>query len=273
VLALCGCGSRGGANPAGDVSAGVSAAIARYVDALRRGDVAAYRASLAPDYDFNGLDPTTADPFNEPFGITYRSLNYRIESLTTVGNTATATVSSTFEGNMNLEPFGNGRPAVNGQSELRVELEPRGPEWKLTAIRTIRSTFVHPGTLAPILLDFTVNGQIALEVPPGTPLTLAGSSILSFALFASVGDRTTSRAMTGEFMEPWEIQLTAPQAPGRYLASASSFTFAAEPATGEVVFLAGDLITIPVTVSGAVSTSALSTGSRGSGRSPAAPPR
>lgn len=248
---LTGCGGSGGGNhPAGETTAQVTAAVRGYFEALRRADPAALRAVLAPDYSYDGRNAEQAsDAFDGLLSVIYRSLDYRIESLVVRGATATASVLTLFQGTMNMEPLGFGRPAVNGESRLVLELEPRGGAWKITAARAVRYQFVHPPTVPARLYDYTVNGQTSLRVAPGTPLRLAGKSDLSFFILASVGSTSAGPIrLQADLEEPWELALTAPTAPGRYLAYALAFAFDPDPATGEIRYLHGDQVTIPVTV-------------------------
>jgi hypothetical protein len=229
----------------------VAQAAGRYYDALRTGDPAALQATLAPDYFYNGLNAAqAANAFDVPLGVTYRSLSTRIETLTTVGETATATVSTVFSGSLNLEFAGLGRPPVNGSTRDLLELQQRGEEWRITAARPVRSTFedARGTTIPPSLFDVTVNGQASIEVAPGTPIRLAGRSDFGAFLSTAIGMEAATARLSFELNEPWEVSLVAPGTPGRYLASAFSFTIAADLMTGEVLILAGDLVTLPVTV-------------------------
>jgi hypothetical protein len=254
VLALCVCAAYlGGTNPGNAASAGAAATVRRYFAALRGTDVEGVRATLAPDYHFDRSDPPAfdpVDPFDRPLGLTYCVLYDRIEALTTVGKTATAFVTTTFEGNLNLEFADLGRPLVNGDSRLVMELEPQGAEWKLTAVRPVRVTYVTPESPRPTLSNYTVNGRTSLRVPPGTTLMLAGRSNVSSLIIGVIGTPPVPRELMGKKNELWELQLKAPDTPGRYLVSAFALHFDTkpDPETGKLRFLDGDQLTIPVTV-------------------------
>jgi hypothetical protein len=248
---LSGCGgSGGGNNPSGTTTAQVSATVAGFFDALRRADPAGLRAVLAPDYNYDGRNAEQlANAFDGLLSLTYGSLDYRIETLTVRDRSATASVVTAFQGNINMEPLGYGRPTVNGSSRLELELQPRGDAWKLTAQRLIRIQFVHPPTVPARLYDYTVNGQTSLQVAPGTPLKLAGKSDLSFFIIAFLGGASAGPVpLQTELAEPWELAIHAPGVPGRFLAYALSFAFDPDPRTSEIRYLHGDEVAIPVTV-------------------------
>jgi len=249
LLMLPGCGG-GGNNPSPGTSAGVTATVAAYFEALRRTDPAGIRAVLAPDYNYDGWNAEQAShAFDALLGLTYSALDYRIEALTVHGSTATASVLTVFQGNINLEPIGRSRPPVNGSGRFELELQPRGDVWKLTAVRPFRLSFVVPSTVATRLYDYTVNGQTSLQVAPGASLRLAGKADLSFFILTFIGAASAGPvALHADLDEPWALTLPAPAMPGRFLAHALSFAFQSDPQTREVLYLHGDWITIPVTV-------------------------
>jgi hypothetical protein len=248
AAALAGCGG-GGTNPSSGAAAGVTATLARYYDASRRADPRALMATLAPDYRYNGLDAATfANAFDIPFGLTYRALNERIAAVTTVGDTATAAVDTNFQGHLNLEFRRFGRPAVNGTSRQVIELERRGTEWLITAFRPVRTHFANPDTIAPTLTEFTANGATSLRLAPGEPVTLTGKTTYSFHLIALLGASSEEANPDFDVAVPVTLHVTAPAAPGRFLATVFAYTEVPNPETGSLVFLAGDLVTIPVTV-------------------------
>src|SRR5260370_18629308 len=115
LWALCGCGG-GGSDPSPATSAGVTATVASYLDALRRDDVTGVRAALAPEYDYDDVTPEKINLFEGPLTLSYRSLSYRLETLTTSGNRATALLVIVFQANVNLEFFNLGRPPLNGRA-------------------------------------------------------------------------------------------------------------------------------------------------------------
>jgi hypothetical protein len=233
------------------------------MEALRRTDVEGVRATLAPDYDYDrsaapAFDP--ANPFDSPLGLTYRSLYYRIEALTTVGKTATAIVTTFFDADLDLPLLG--RTPVIGHSRMVLELEPRDGEWKLTAVRPVRVTYRNPLVplpqglvlLGPVvtLYDTTVNGRTSLTVRPGAPLALAGRSLYASLVIGVIGTFSLFDLkivmLNAEYDEPWELELQAPDRPGCFLAYALSIVLVPDPRTGNFAFLAGDQVTIPVTV-------------------------
>jgi hypothetical protein len=229
----------------------VTAALSAYLGALSRNDVAGIRAALAPDYSYDGQTAATAGGSSDaPFALTFRSLDHGIEALTVSGNSATTSVTITFQAELNLEPFEFGRPLVSGSGRFNIELERRGAEWKLTAVRPFRIRYAQASTppFAPRLYDATVNGRTSAEVSPGAPVTLAGKSDLGGFLFASLGAQTATAQLELELEEPWSVTLPAPDTPGRYLAYAFTFIFAADPETREIQVLGADQITLPVTV-------------------------
>jgi hypothetical protein len=252
ALALTGCGSSGTTNPSSGTSSAVAATVGSYFDALRQGSVAGVQATLAPDYAYDPgiLAPNAANPFDAPLGLTYRTLNDGIDSLTTTGGTATATVTTTFQGTLNLGAIfaGQGRPAVNGSSRTTLELQERAGEWKITAVRPVRVSYVNPQPPTPALSDYLVNGQTALEVTPGTPLRLTGTSDFGTFIIGVLGQSFVFARLAFVADEAWELQMQAPAAPGRYLSYALLITLFTDTTTGAVVYLAGDQITIPVTV-------------------------
>jgi hypothetical protein len=227
----------------------VAATVARFYDANRRADPRAFLATLTPDYQFNGFDAAAlANAFDIPYALTYQALNYRIESVTTVGSTATATVDTNFQGNLNLEFLRFGRPPVNGTSRQVIELQPRGAEWRITAFRPVRTHFANPRTIAPTLTEFAANGATSLRVAPGTAVSLTGKATASFFLIGALGTSVTSADVDFDVEVPFTLRVTAPATPGRFLASTFAFTEVPNPSTGNLDFLSGDLVTIPVTV-------------------------
>jgi hypothetical protein len=265
--------SHGETNPTSRTARGVAATVGRYMDGLRRTDVAAVRAVLAPDYQYDrsavpAFDP--ANPFTSPLGLTYRSLFYRIEALTTAGKTATANVTTVFDADVKLPLLG--RTPVIGSARLLLELEPRGAsgtgpapeggEWELTAVRPVRVRYRNPQVplpaelllirAIPTLFDETVNGQISLKAPPNAPLTMAGKSRFAAFVVGLIGTYSLANLKIASLKatndEPWELRLGAPATPGRFLTYALSIVLLPDPATGALRFLTGDQVTIPVTV-------------------------
>jgi hypothetical protein len=271
ALALgLGAGPRGITGPASAAPAGPTGTLARYFEALRRTDADGVRATLAPDYRYDRSDNPAFDPENPfgcPLGLIYRSLDYRIEALTTAGKTATARVTTLFQGDLKNLPLLGGPVPVFGTSSLVMELEPRGEEWKLTAVRSVRAVYHNPVVPFPpgarilfldpplTLSDCTVNGRTSLTAPPGAKLTLAGKTRATLYVIGVIGafDLVSLPSLrldqpVDQYRRPWQLPLTAPETPGRYLAYALSVVFGTDPTTGQSAFLGGEQVSVPVTV-------------------------
>jgi hypothetical protein len=263
VALSVGAGSRGGSTPAAAASSGAAATIRRYYEALGRGELEAVRAALAPDYGYDrsempAFDPV--DPFESPLGLTYRSLYYRIEALTAAGKTATAVVTTVFDAELSPNLLLVGGTPVIGNSREVLELERRSGEWKLTAVRPVRTRYRNRSLELPpegaliglrtTLFDTTVNGQTTARVPPGAPLTLRGKSRFTNVVIGAIGAFSPFTWKLCELEvkaeQSWTLQLQAPDKPGRYLAYALSVVF--DPTATQLTFLTGDLVTVPVTV-------------------------
>jgi hypothetical protein len=271
VVLCAGTVSRDGSTPVAAASSGPAATIRRYYEALRDMKVEAVRGTLAPDYSYDRSDAPAFDPMNpfeSPLGLTYRSLFFRIEALTTAGKTATAIVTTVFEAVLSPNLLLVGGTPVLGNSREVLELERRSGEWKLTAVRPVRTRYrslliteLPPeGALLGLvttLFDMTVNGQTSVRVPPGAPLTLAGKSrstslvigvIGAFSLFTLARQELEVDPEEPLQVQKWALPLQAPDKPGRYLAYALSVVVLPGTETGSFPFLTGDLVTLPVTV-------------------------
>lgn len=255
----------GAIGPASADAPGAASTIAQYFDALRHMDRSAVRATLAPDYSYDRSNQPAFDPenpFDSPLALIYHSLFYRLVALTTAGKTATATLMTVSDGELN--PPLIGRTPVIGQSSLGLELEQRAGVWKITAVRPVRVTYRNPQVPLPpeaeislslgltTLDNYSVNGQISLKTPPGAPLKLTGTSHRAAAVLGVIGAfnplTLQTAALHGNENEPWTLQLQAPDTPGRYLAYALSIAALPDPANGGLRFVAGDQVTLPVTV-------------------------
>lgn len=219
---------------------GPATALERYFAALRANNREALQAALAPDYRYDGVDGAVASAvFDGPLGIRYRTLYTRIEAMTRVGEVATATAFTIFQGNVNLEFVGRGRPLVNGTTRLVVELSPRGGEWRVTAVRVVRGVYVAPGREAPHLFEVTVNDRTSLRVTPGAELRITGQVFGASRLLVFLGERTGAGAVDPDFVNLWRLTMPAPGAPGRYLFHAVAYSDD---------LLALEHVTLPVTV-------------------------
>jgi hypothetical protein len=265
AAALCvAAGSGIGGSPAAAASSGPAATVRRYYEALARSDGEAVRAALASDYDYDrsetpAFDP--ADPFESPLGLTYRTLYYRIEVLTTAQKTATAIVTTVFDAVLSPNlPLVGGTPVIGNSREV-LELEQRSGKWKLTAVRPVRTRYRNKSLELPqpqgailglltTLFDTSLNGQVSVSVPPGAPLTLAGKSHFVALVIGVIGPANLFNLKLATLQarpeESWELQLQAPGSPGRYLVYALSIV--PDPASQQLRFLTGDLVTVPVTV-------------------------
>lgn len=227
----------------GDPREGAGVVIRRMCDATRRNDREALQALFASDYRYDGLDARQAtNLFDGPLSFRYRALYCRTEALTRVGRTVTALISAIYEGNLNLEFLFRGRPTVQGQASIVLELEPREGAWRITASRLVRSTWVAPGRAAPHLLEVRVNGHTSLAVAPGAELIVTGASFGGARLLAFVGANSISGSTDPDAVTRWRAPLAAPMTPGRYLVHAVAFS---------QDFLALDRLTLPVVVTAA----------------------
>jgi hypothetical protein len=195
----------------------VRATLTAYFAAARRNDMAALAATLVPDYRYNGQTGAQfADQFDSAGGIRYHSLFYRIESLSVAGGAATALVTTHFQGKVNVEFLGLGRPEVKGTGRLAIDLEPRDGVWKVRTARIVRVTYAAPGKQPPTLVRFLVNGQNSVRVAPGAELTLSGESFGSTFLMVTTSENALSTRTNPSDYLTWRTAMKAPMAPGRY---------------------------------------------------------
>jgi hypothetical protein len=223
-------------------AAGVRKALTAFFEAGRQNSPAQLSATLAPDYRYDGLTAAQfANQFDGDFGIRYRSVFYRIESLSVAGGRATAIVTLQYQGNVNMEAFQLGRPAVNGTARMAIELEPRDGIWKVTAARVVRGAYAVPGEPAPFLVRLTVNGETSLVVPPGADLEVVWESFGGALFWHFIGESFVIERTNPSDFKRWSRTLKAPMTPGRYVVHA--------------LFFAPDVVTmtqatVPVTVRG-----------------------